>query len=201
MAAIMKRHFSQTGWLLGLRFLAPRWQLPAFALLGVTGGMGLFVFHISRAASYLSDAPETCMNCHVMTTQYVTWQHSSHAEVATCNDCHVPHDFAGGQYALQGQGRAVARHGLHHAMGAAGDPALEAGPCRWSRTTAAAAMREVIGRCVAGRPPAGRPALLGVPSRGAARLGPQPVGHARRLPAAAARSPPADSRTDDRRTP
>ena len=37
-------------------------------MLGLAAGMGLFVFHISRAASYLSDAPETCMNCHVMTT-------------------------------------------------------------------------------------------------------------------------------------
>ena len=63
-------------------------------MLGVTAGTAVFVFHISRAASYMSDEPETCMNCHVMTTQYLTWQHSSHARVATCNDCHVPHDNA-----------------------------------------------------------------------------------------------------------
>jgi cytochrome c nitrite reductase small subunit len=72
-------------------------------MLGVTAGMGLFVFHISRAASYLSDAPETCMNCHVMTTQYVTWQHSSHANVATCNDCHVPHASLAAQYGFKAQ--------------------------------------------------------------------------------------------------
>jgi len=78
--------------LLTLRFLAPCWRLPCFLMLGVTAGMAFFVLHISRAASYMSDEPETCMNCHVMTTQYLTWQHSSHAQVATCNDCHVPHD-------------------------------------------------------------------------------------------------------------
>jgi cytochrome c nitrite reductase small subunit len=78
-------------------------------MLGVTAGMGLFVFHISRAASYLSDAPETCMNCHVMSTQYVTWQHSSHAHVATCNDCHVPHTSLVAQYGFK------AKDGLWHA--------------------------------------------------------------------------------------
>jgi len=75
-----------------LRFLAPVWRLPCFLVLGATAGMAFFVFHISRASSYLSDQPETCINCHVMTTQYLTWQHGSHARVATCNDCHVPYD-------------------------------------------------------------------------------------------------------------
>jgi cytochrome c nitrite reductase small subunit len=27
-----------------------------------------------------------------MAPQYATWQHSSHRRVATCTDCHVPHD-------------------------------------------------------------------------------------------------------------
>jgi cytochrome c nitrite reductase small subunit len=97
------------GSLAGLRILPPAWQLRGFAMLGIMAGLGLFVFHISRAASYLSDAPETCMNCHVMATQYVTWQHSSHAHVATCNDCHVPHDSPLTQYAFK------ARDGLWHA--------------------------------------------------------------------------------------
>jgi len=95
--------------LAALRFLPPRWQVPGFVMLGVLGGLGLGVFHVSRAASYLSDAPETCMNCHVMTTQYVTWQHSSHARVATCNDCHVPHDSPLAHYAFK------AKDGLRHA--------------------------------------------------------------------------------------
>jgi len=72
-------------------------------------GLGLFVTHVSRALSYMSDAPETCVNCHVMTTEYVTWQHSSHAGVATCNDCHVPHDSLVSHYGFK------AKDGLWHA--------------------------------------------------------------------------------------
>ena len=97
------------GRIAALRFLRPGWRTAGFLMLGVVAGMGLFVFHISRAASYLSDASETCMNCHVMTTQYVTWQHSSHAGVATCNDCHVPHTSLLAQYGFK------AKDGLWHA--------------------------------------------------------------------------------------
>jgi cytochrome c nitrite reductase small subunit len=48
------------------------------------------------------------MNCHVMTTQYVTWQHSSHGRVATCNDCHVPHTSIPAKYEFK------AKDGLWH---------------------------------------------------------------------------------------
>lgn len=101
------RQFVET--LLALRFLPRRWQIPCFVTLGVLGGSGLFVAHLSRAPSYLSDDPETCVNCHVMTTPYLTWQHSSHAAVATCNDCHVPHTGLLRQYAFKAQ------DGLRHA--------------------------------------------------------------------------------------
>jgi cytochrome c nitrite reductase small subunit len=84
------RRFARAAWTAA--FIPQRWHLPCFAAAGVAAGLGLAVAHVSRAASYLSDAPETCMNCHVMTPQYVTWQHSSHREAATCNDCHVPQD-------------------------------------------------------------------------------------------------------------
>jgi cytochrome c nitrite reductase small subunit len=97
------------GNLLALRFVGRRWQLPCFALLGVLTGTGCFVIHVSRAPSYLSDDPETCINCHVMNTQFVTWQHSSHVEAATCNDCHVPHDSLLATYAFKAQ------DGLWHA--------------------------------------------------------------------------------------
>ncbi len=104
----MKSLWNTAGRAAALRFLAPRWRPAGFLMLGVTAGMGLFVFHISRAASYLSDSPENCMNCHVMTTQYVTWQHSSHANAATCNDCHVPHTSLVARYAFE------AKDGLWH---------------------------------------------------------------------------------------
>jgi cytochrome c nitrite reductase small subunit len=91
------------GRMAALRFLAPGWRPAGFLTIGMTAGMGLFVLHISRAASYLSDNPETCMNCHVMTTEFVTWQHSSHAGVATCNDCHVPHTSLPAKYAFKAE--------------------------------------------------------------------------------------------------
>jgi cytochrome c nitrite reductase small subunit len=97
------------GALAALRFLGAGWRPAGFLMLGVAAGMGLFVFHISRAASYLGDAPETCMNCHVMATEYIAWQHSSHAHAATCHDCHVPHTSLAAEYGF------AAKDGLWHA--------------------------------------------------------------------------------------
>jgi cytochrome c nitrite reductase small subunit len=96
------------GQLIALRFLSAGWRRAGFAAIGVVAGLGLFVLHASRAASYLSDAPETCMNCHVMTAEYISWRHSSHAGVATCDDCHVPHTSLAAKYAFK------ARDGLWH---------------------------------------------------------------------------------------
>ncbi len=101
-----------TGWvfsLLTLQFLPVHWRTAGFLMLGVLVGMGVFLTHVSRAPSYLVDDPETCINCHVMTTQYVTWQHSSHVWHATCNDCHVPHENVLREYAFK------AKDGLRHA--------------------------------------------------------------------------------------
>ncbi len=67
-------------------------RLILMAVAGLLCGMALLLFRVSNAASYLSDAPETCINCHVMTPYYASWQRSSHREEATCNDCHVPQD-------------------------------------------------------------------------------------------------------------
>ena len=92
-----------------LLFLPKRWQPICFCTLGIAAGAALFVAYISRAHSYLGDSPETCVNCHIMGPQYATWQHSSHAECTTCNDCHVPHDSFVSQYTYK------ARDGLWHA--------------------------------------------------------------------------------------
>lgn len=59
---------------------------------GTFAGMLPYLARISEGASYLSDNPRTCINCHIMVPEYASWQHSSHGTVATCNDCHVPHD-------------------------------------------------------------------------------------------------------------
>ena len=53
-------------------------------------GMFLYVVNISKALAYLSSDPKACINCHVMNTQYATWQHSSHGLRATCVECHLP---------------------------------------------------------------------------------------------------------------
>lgn len=77
-----------------LRKLMPpkQWRMPVVILLGAAAGLALYALYASRALSYLSDSPQTCVNCHIMAPQYATWQHSSHREHTTCNDCHVPHD-------------------------------------------------------------------------------------------------------------
>lgn len=63
--------------------------------LGCFSGLGVFTFNYGGGASYLSDNPASCANCHVMQGHLDSWSHSSHHRVATCNDCHVPHDFLG----------------------------------------------------------------------------------------------------------
>lgn len=95
--------------LLGLGFLPVGWKMPVWIALGTFAGLGVVTIHVSRAPSYMSDAPETCMNCHVMTQAYVTWNHSSHRNVATCNDCHVPHDTVVNKYLFK------AKDGMRHA--------------------------------------------------------------------------------------
>jgi cytochrome c nitrite reductase small subunit len=51
-----------------------------------------YIVYASKMPSYLSSDPKACINCHVMNTQYATWQHSSHAREAVCVDCHLPRD-------------------------------------------------------------------------------------------------------------
>lgn len=63
--------------------------------LGVLAGIGTFTFGYGNGASYLSNNPQTCVNCHVMQGHLDSWQQSSHHHVAVCNDCHLPHDFVG----------------------------------------------------------------------------------------------------------
>jgi cytochrome c nitrite reductase small subunit len=60
-------------------------------LLGILCGVGAFTFGYGKGASYLSNNPRNCANCHVMQSHYDSWQSSSHRHVAKCNDCHLPH--------------------------------------------------------------------------------------------------------------
>ena len=70
----------------------------------------VYLVNASKALSYLSTDPKACVNCHVMNTQYATWQHSSHAERATCVECHLPVDNMVNKYA------AKARDGWNHSV-------------------------------------------------------------------------------------
>jgi cytochrome c nitrite reductase small subunit len=73
--------------------------------------VGFFVYLVneSKALSYLSDNPKACINCHVMNTQYSTWQHSSHKDV-TCIQCHLPTDDMVNKYL------AKAKDGWNHSV-------------------------------------------------------------------------------------
>jgi cytochrome c nitrite reductase small subunit len=58
--------------------------------LGGLLGLGLYTFGYARGASYLSNDPKACANCHVMREHLSGWMKSSHGKVAVCNDCHTP---------------------------------------------------------------------------------------------------------------
>ncbi|WP_125720381.1 cytochrome c nitrite reductase small subunit [Flavobacterium ustbae] len=94
-----------------LKYLLPPRKWIPFTIIAAGIGTGLFVYllYVSNAVSYLSDDPKTCVNCHVMTSFYATWQHSSHARVANCNDCHVPHNNPFNKYFFK------AKDGIYHA--------------------------------------------------------------------------------------
>ena len=77
---------------LTLSGLRRRWQIAVCVCLGLVVGLAVTVGTIANATSYLSDAPQTCMNCHVMSDAYASWQRGSHARAAKCVDCHIPHD-------------------------------------------------------------------------------------------------------------
>jgi len=105
---MFRRALSALTSLLTLRFVPRPWWILCFAALGILAGLALALGKVSRATSYLSDDPEACVNCHVMRPHYASWQRSSHARVATCNDCHVPHQTPLHAYAFK------ARDGLYH---------------------------------------------------------------------------------------
>ena len=60
------------------------------APLGIVLGLGLFTLAYAKGLSYVSDAPEACINCHIMREQYDGWLKGPHHAVATCNGCRVP---------------------------------------------------------------------------------------------------------------
>jgi cytochrome c nitrite reductase small subunit len=95
-------------WALGLAGLPKAVQVGVYGLVGVAAGLALLLVRIANATSYLSDDPLTCINCHVMTDAYASWQRGSHGRVAICIDCHVPHNNIAAKYVYK------ARDGMKH---------------------------------------------------------------------------------------
>jgi cytochrome c nitrite reductase small subunit len=80
----------------------PIWTWAAFAALaGAVIGLGAFTFAYAQGFSYLSNDPASCVNCHIMREQWDGWNAGSHKAVATCNDCHTPHNNVVSKYAVK----------------------------------------------------------------------------------------------------
>ncbi|GMU22580.1 MAG: hypothetical protein AMXMBFR13_26650 [Phycisphaerae bacterium] len=82
----------------GTSLMNRRWTIAGIIfglLIGAAIGLGGYTFIYAEGASYLTNDPAACANCHVMQDQYDAWRKSSHHAVATCNDCHAPHDLIG----------------------------------------------------------------------------------------------------------
>ena len=77
--------------------------------LGLVLGLGTYTFVYAKGASYLTNDPAACANCHVMREQYEGWLKSSHRAVAVCNDCHTPPGLVG-KYSTK------ARNGFWHSF-------------------------------------------------------------------------------------
>ena len=78
------------------------WRMTVIILTGIFAGILLLVVHISNATSYLSDEPETCINCHVMYPYFASWDKSSHGREASCAECHVPQENIFSKYYVKG---------------------------------------------------------------------------------------------------
>lgn len=48
--------------------------------------------------AHATDGPDFCGSCHVMESEVDSYLHASHREVASCGDCHIPHDIITGSY-------------------------------------------------------------------------------------------------------
>jgi cytochrome c nitrite reductase small subunit len=83
--------------------------LVSIFLVGCVIGVGVHTFIYAKGASYMTDDPKACMNCHVMREQYDGWLKGSHRNVAVCNDCHTPAGFIG-KYTTK------ALNGFHHSL-------------------------------------------------------------------------------------
>jgi cytochrome c nitrite reductase small subunit len=73
---------------------AQKASMAAAITVGLAAGLGAFTFGYAKGASYLTNDPAACANCHIMSEHFAAWQKGSHKS-ATCNDCHTPHNLVG----------------------------------------------------------------------------------------------------------
>lgn len=109
------------------------------AICSVVAVIGMFAYLVneSKMLSYLSSDPKVCINCHAMNTHYATWQHSSHREVASCVDCHLPRDTVVNKLI------AKTRDGFNHSL------AMTLGNYGANLRTSADAARRIQANCIA----------------------------------------------------
>ena len=79
-------------------------------LVGLAAGIGGYTLVYAEGFSYMSSDSKVCANCHIMNSQYASWQKSSHHAAAGCVDCHLPRDFLG-KWIVKGL------NGYHHSKG------------------------------------------------------------------------------------
>jgi cytochrome c nitrite reductase small subunit len=80
------------------------------AMLGLVAGIGSYTFLYAKGYSYVTNDPAACANCHVMQTHFDAWHKSTHKAVATCNDCHAPHEEPVHKLWVKG------RNGFNHSL-------------------------------------------------------------------------------------
>lgn len=90
--------------------------LSALAVvIGAVIGLAAYTFIFAKGFSYFSTDPKACVNCHVMNKEYDAWQAGSHHTVATCADCHLPHDNVVHKYWVKAEDGFL--HGLKFSTG------------------------------------------------------------------------------------
>lgn len=85
-------------------------RFSAAAAVGIAVGVAGYAFAYANGASYMTNDPSACANCHVMQEHYDAWRKSSHHAVAVCNDCHAPQDSVVRKYWVK------ATNGWHHSV-------------------------------------------------------------------------------------
>ena len=122
-----------------LRSTRTRLAVISAMTVGLAAGLGAFTFVYARGYSYLTNDPAACGNCHIMREHLDAWSKSTHRAVATCNDCHTPHNILG-KYTVK------AKNGFWHSFYfttgrfpdplriTAGNREVTAGACRHCHT-------------------------------------------------------------------